>query len=124
MGLAGSIPLILKSRNASYHELAAFSLVSWPFSLKILWAPIVDAVYVKSIGRRKTWLVPVQYLLGLFMILLSFQVDDLLGDVIPTAAPTPDAAPAAEGAGDVDAGGNAAQPDGDALPAPKPCQIG
>ena len=58
------------------------------------------------------------------MILLSFQVDDLLGDVIPTAAPTPAAAPAAEGAGDVDAGENAAQPDADALPAPKPCQIG
>jgi len=88
LGLAGSIPLILKSRNASYHELASFSFVSWPFSLKILWAPIVDTVYVKSFGRRKTWLVPVQYLLGLFMILLSFQVDELLGD--PLTATTKD----------------------------------
>jgi len=115
LGLAGSIPLILKSRNASYHDLAAFSLVSWPFSLKILWAPIVDAVYVKSIGRRKTWLVPVQYLLGLFMILLSFQVDDLLGDAVPNTKVSSNETATEE---------STASGEGDALPVPRPCQIG
>ena len=68
MGLSGSIPLLLKERNVSFEGIALFSLVSMPFSLKLLWAPLVDSVYLKSMGRRKTWLVPVQILCGIFMI--------------------------------------------------------
>ncbi|XP_025291896.1 acetyl-coenzyme A transporter 1 isoform X2 [Canis lupus baileyi] len=79
LGLAGSIPLILQSKNVSYTDQAFFSLVFWPFSLKLLWAPLVDAVYLRSFGRRKSWLVPTQYTLGLFMIYLSGQVERLLG---------------------------------------------
>jgi hypothetical protein len=33
MGLAGSIPLLLQERGASYTNQSLFSLVSWPFSL-------------------------------------------------------------------------------------------
>ncbi|KAL8187909.1 UNVERIFIED_CONTAM: hypothetical protein K2H54_057793 [Gekko kuhli] len=80
LGLAGSIPLILQSKNVSYTDQAFFSFVFWPFSLKLLWAPMVDAVYFKSFGRRKSWLVPTQYVLGLFMMYLSQQVDSLLGE--------------------------------------------
>lgn len=78
LGLAGSIPLIMQSKNVSYKDQAYFSFVFWPFSLKLLWAPLVDSVYVKRFGRRKSWLVPTQYLLGLFMLGLSFTVDSLL----------------------------------------------
>ena len=42
MGLCGSIPLILKERGVSYESLSLFSLVSLPFSLKLLWAPVVQ----------------------------------------------------------------------------------
>ncbi|MEJ1277579.1 solute carrier family 33 (acetyl-CoA transporter) member 1 [Cricetulus griseus] len=80
LGLAGSIPLILQSKNVSYTDQAFFSFVFWPFSLKLLWAPLVDAVYFKNFGRRKSWLVPTQYILGIFMIYLSTQVDHLLGN--------------------------------------------
>lgn len=38
LGLAGSIPLILQSKNVSYTDQAFFSFVFWPFSLKLLWA--------------------------------------------------------------------------------------
>ncbi|XP_030620950.1 acetyl-coenzyme A transporter 1 isoform X2 [Chanos chanos] len=78
LGLAGSIPLIMQSKNVSYKDQAFFSFVFWPFSLKLLWAPMVDAVYLQRFGRRKSWLVPTQYLLGLFMLYLSFTVDSLL----------------------------------------------
>lgn len=79
LGLAGSIPLILQSKNVSYTDQAIFSFVFWPFSLKLLWAPLVDSLYIKRFGRRKSWLVPTQYLLGLFMMYLSITVEDLLG---------------------------------------------
>ncbi|XP_036818034.1 acetyl-coenzyme A transporter 1 isoform X2 [Oncorhynchus mykiss] len=78
LGLAGSIPLILQSKNVSYKDQAFFSFVFWPFSLKLLWAPLVDALYLSRFGRRKSWLVPTQYLLGLFMLYLSVTVDTLL----------------------------------------------
>ncbi|KAF3692954.1 Acetyl-coenzyme A transporter 1 [Channa argus] len=78
LGLAGSIPLILQSKNVSYTDQAFFSFVFWPFSLKLLWAPLVDAVYFSRFGRRKSWLVPTQYLLGLFMLYLSVTVNSLL----------------------------------------------
>uniref|UniRef100_A0A672UG72 Solute carrier family 33 member 1 n=1 Tax=Strigops habroptila TaxID=2489341 RepID=A0A672UG72_STRHB len=80
LGLAGSVPLILQSKSASYTDQAFFSFVFWPFSLKLLWAPLVDAVYLRGFGRRKSWLVPTQYVLGVFMIYMSTQVDMLLGD--------------------------------------------
>jgi len=43
---------------------ALYSITRWPFGLKLLWAPLVDALYVKKFGRRKSWLMPVQYSIG------------------------------------------------------------
>lgn len=78
LGLAGSIPLILQGKNVSYKDQAFFSFVFWPFSLKLFWAPLVDALYFTKFGRRKSWLVPTQYLLGIFMLYLSYTVNSLL----------------------------------------------
>ncbi len=64
LGLAAAIPLILTNRHVSYKEQAEFSFAYWPFSVKLLWAPFVDSLYIARFGRRKTWLVPIQYLLG------------------------------------------------------------
>lgn len=52
LGLAGSIPLILQSKSVSYKDQAFFSFVFWPFSLKLFWAPLVDALYFSRFGRR------------------------------------------------------------------------
>ncbi|XP_015756178.1 PREDICTED: acetyl-coenzyme A transporter 1-like [Acropora digitifera] len=71
LGLAGAMPLLLQTKSVAYKDQAKFSLVFWPFSIKLLWAPIVDTAYFSSFGRRKTWLVPVQYLIGIFMLVLS-----------------------------------------------------
>ncbi len=89
LGLAGSIPMILQNRGVSYKQQAEYSFVNWPFSIKLLWAPIVDSVFISSMGRRKTWLVPVQYTLGLCMIFYSFFVESHLGE---TAAHQPNVA--------------------------------
>ena len=47
------------------------SFVFWPFSLKLLWAPIVDGAFIASFGRRKSWLIPVQFALAAVMLYLS-----------------------------------------------------
>ncbi|KAA0202725.1 hypothetical protein HAZT_HAZT003687 [Hyalella azteca] len=79
LGLSASIPMILQNRNISYKEQATFSLALWPFSVKLLWAPLVDSCYWPSMGRRKSWMVPAQYLIGVFLLVLSYSLDTLLG---------------------------------------------
>ncbi|XP_033103873.1 acetyl-coenzyme A transporter 1-like [Anneissia japonica] len=80
LGLAGSLPLVLQGYKISYKQQAMISFIFWPFSMKLLWAPIVDAVYIARLGRRKTWLVPTQYFIGFTMIALSGSVNSLLGE--------------------------------------------
>ncbi|KAM3965162.1 acetyl-coenzyme A transporter 1 [Aphomia sociella] len=79
LGLAGAIPMLLQNRGITYTQQAEFSFVNWPFSVKLLWAPVVDALFWPKFGRRKTWLVPVQYLIGVVMIIMSSSVTDWLG---------------------------------------------
>lgn len=79
LGLGAAIPLILTNANVSYKEQAEFSFAYWPFSIKLLWAPIVDSLFISKFGRRKTWLVPVQYLIGITMLILAKNVDYYLG---------------------------------------------
>lgn len=72
MGLAfGSIPFLLKERGSSYAQLATFSLASLPYSLKLFVAPVVDSLYYPSFGRRKSWIVPVQLVIGLTMSIMG-----------------------------------------------------
>ena len=82
MGLSGAVPLLLAGR-ASYAEQALLSLASLPFSLKLLWAPLVDAAYVRRWGRRKTWLVPTQLLIGATMLLSRGRVDAWVAAAAP-----------------------------------------
>ena len=91
MGLAGSIPYILAEKGTSYSEQAQFSFVSWPFSLKLLWAPIVDSIYSERFGRRKTWLVPAQFAIAFIMMFGGQHADALLAegdDSKPADVPT------------------------------------
>lgn len=78
MGISAVFPMILKERGVSFSDVGKFSLTSWPFSLKLCWAPIVDVVYFERIGRRKTWMVPAQVLIGVVMICLSRVLENLL----------------------------------------------
>ncbi|CAH8441996.1 unnamed protein product [Heterobilharzia americana] len=81
LGLAAAVPYLLQSdqKTVSYQSQATFSLVTWPFSLKLAWAPIVDSLYSSRIGRRKTWLIPVQYAIGIDLLILARYVDHWLG---------------------------------------------
>jgi MFS transporter, PAT family, solute carrier family 33 (acetyl-CoA transportor), member 1 len=84
LGLSfGSIPFLLKSK-LNYSDLALFSLSSYPYSLKLFWSPIVDSIYFKSFGRRKSWIVPLQFLLGLMLMYIGIKIDPILeNDEIP-----------------------------------------
>lgn len=81
MGLAaGSVPLLLKKAHFSYSQMGVFSLASYPYSLKLLWSPIVDAVWSPRIGRRKSWIIPIQMLSGIGMNWLGARVKGMMTD--------------------------------------------
>ncbi|PCH36092.1 MFS general substrate transporter [Wolfiporia cocos MD-104 SS10] len=73
----GSLPFLLR-KNLSYSQLAIFSLSSYPYSMKLLWSPIVDSVSMPSIGRRKSWILPLQLMLGIVLLVLSFSINELM----------------------------------------------
>ncbi|KAL1507345.1 hypothetical protein AB1Y20_008191 [Prymnesium parvum] len=81
MGLHASLPLIMAERKVLTSELAFFSFASYPFSFKLLWAPLVDSIYSSSFGRRKTWIVPAQAAIGLLLTMCADQVEVMLGAV-------------------------------------------
>ncbi|KAG0212046.1 hypothetical protein BGX28_006944 [Mortierella sp. GBA30] len=76
IGLAfGSIPFLLKAKM-SYTQIGVFSLAHYPYSMKFLWSPIVDAVYSRELGRRKSWIVPIQLLTGFMFLWLGININD------------------------------------------------
>lgn len=77
---SGSVPFLLKE-HLSYSQIATFALSSYPYSLKLLWSPIVDSVYFPSVGRRKSWIIPMQLIVGTLMLYISTNVERLMNDV-------------------------------------------
>ncbi|VVC36428.1 Major facilitator superfamily domain,Acetyl-coenzyme A transporter 1 [Cinara cedri] len=79
VGLSTALQIILQSRkNTTYNDQALFSFIHWPFSFKLLFAPLVDTIYVQKLGRRKSWLIPVQYILGATLVYTATNIDELL----------------------------------------------
>ncbi|KAK3996120.1 acetyl-coenzyme A transporter 1-domain-containing protein [Cladorrhinum sp. PSN332] len=88
LGLAtGSVPFLLKN-HMSYGEIGIFSLASYPYSLKLFWSPIVDAMWSPKVGRRKSWILPIQLLSGIGMLYLGSRVEDLMATTGKPGGPT------------------------------------
>lgn len=80
MGLAhGSVPFLLKN-SVSYSAIGVFSLAAYPYSLKLLWSPIVDAVWSPRLGRRKSWILPIQTISGFSMIWLGRNINRIMAE--------------------------------------------
>lgn len=88
LGLAtGSVPFLLKN-HMSYGEIGIFSLASYPYSLKLFWSPIVDAMWSPKVGRRKSWILPIQLLSGIGMLYLGSRVEGLMAATGKPGGPT------------------------------------
>lgn len=68
--------IFLQKKDLSYSEIGMIKFCNYPFSLKLLWSPLVDTYYFKSIGRRKTWIIPCQILImfGLYYLYLNYDL--------------------------------------------------
>ncbi|BGP43500.1 hypothetical protein JCM10450v2_007668 [Rhodotorula kratochvilovae] len=78
VGLAfGSIPFLLRAK-LSYSQIGIFTLCTYPYSLKLLWSPVVDSIFSPKLGRRKSWIVPIQTIVGLMFWWLGSNVQQMM----------------------------------------------
>lgn len=64
-----ALPVLLRKAGFSLGEIGLASLLAMPWALKFLWAPMVDRYSIAHVGRRKSWIVPLQ--LGAVVILAT-----------------------------------------------------
>lgn len=71
-GFSNLMTIVLISAKSSYKDIAFFSITYYPYSFKILWSPLVDAFYSSSLGRRRSWIIPTQFLMAFLFLTLSY----------------------------------------------------
>lgn len=59
------IPVLLKENGAHYTDVGVLTFCSISFAVKILWAPFMDSYFFSKFGKRKTYIVPLHYVLAL-----------------------------------------------------------
>src|SRR3982074_1443115 len=77
LALSGSTLLVwMREAGVDLGTIGLFALVGTPYTIKFLWAPVVDALDVPVLsqlfGRRRGWLVFSQLLLIVSIALLAF----------------------------------------------------
>src|SRR5690606_2020477 len=82
MGFAGGLPLLLtltllqawlSAEGVSLTTIGLFGLVGLPYSIKFLWAPLLDRFKPLALGRRRGWLLLAQIALAASIALLGLQ---------------------------------------------------
>ena len=81
MGFAGGLPLLLTGsllqawmvqEQVSLGAIGLFALVGLPYTLKFVWAPLMDRYTPTALGRRRSWLIIWQIALTASIALLAF----------------------------------------------------
>ncbi len=81
MGFSCGVPLLLtlsvlqawmKEEGVDLGVIGLFSLVGLPYTLKFLWAPVLDRFTLPFLGRRRGWLLVIQLLLMVSIAALGF----------------------------------------------------
>ncbi len=65
---ATALGVLLRDRGVSLSGIALAGLLALPWSLKALWSPLVDRHGNARMGRRKSWILPMQALLALCLL--------------------------------------------------------
>lgn len=85
LGFAAGLPLVLtastlkawlQDNSVDITEIGLFSLVTMSYSIKFLWAPVVDHLKIPFLynrfGRRKSWLFSMQILLSISVFFMGY----------------------------------------------------
>jgi MFS transporter, PAT family, beta-lactamase induction signal transducer AmpG len=82
LGFSSGLPLYLTSdtlqawltiEQVDLKTIGFATLLSFPYTLKFLWAPLIDRFSLPFLDRRRSWIALTQFLLGLGILGMSFQ---------------------------------------------------
>ncbi|MFT3768383.1 MAG: MFS transporter [Minicystis sp.] len=76
-----ALPVLMRRQGLALEIIGLANLLALPWALKFLWAPLVDRYHVPAIGRRRSWILPLQ--------IISILVAAALAFVDPRAGLTP-----------------------------------
>ncbi len=67
-----ALPVLMRSRGLELSQISLTYLLALPWALKFLWAPWVDRRGSDRIGRRRSWILPLQALSALIAVALAY----------------------------------------------------
>ncbi|MXO61954.1 AmpG family muropeptide MFS transporter [Qipengyuania oceanensis] len=70
----GTLFAWLTEAEVDLETMGVFSLIGLAYAFQFLWSPLIDKVdlpLLRRLGRRKQWIVPMQVLLGSFLVTMS-----------------------------------------------------
>lgn len=74
-----ALPVLLRQQGLSLPAIGLTSLLALPWALKFLWAPFVDSRWSARVGRRKSWILPLQAAaIGVVLVLAWANPEDSL----------------------------------------------
>lgn len=68
---ATALPLLLRENGTSLAAIGFAGALALPWFFKPLWAPLVDRYWFAGIGRRRSWIIPLQTLMILTMMMIA-----------------------------------------------------
>lgn len=87
LGFSSGLPLALigttlqawmTTENVDLRVIGIFSLVGLPYTIKVLWAPVMDRFTIPWLGRRRGWIVLTQVLLAALILALGLSSPSLM----------------------------------------------
>ena len=77
IGLAfQAYPVLLRQGGAPLDMIALVPLASLPWAFKFCWSPLVENRWLAGVGRRRSWILPMQLLLAASLAAMAFQPFD------------------------------------------------
>jgi RhtX/FptX family siderophore transporter len=66
-----ALPVMMRKSGFSLGQIGLSSLLAMPWALKFLWAPAVDRYWSPKVGRRRSWILPLQTIAVVFLATLA-----------------------------------------------------
>lgn len=95
LGFSSGLPLALTgstlqawlmTEKVDLTTIGIFSLVGLPYALKVFWSPLMDRFCPPWLGRRRGWIISVQFLLIISILAMSFSSPSSLPAIVALAA--------------------------------------
>ncbi|KZL22649.1 MFS transporter [Pseudovibrio sp. WM33] len=82
--VAAAMPAIFRAQGISLVSIGSMALLMLPWVVKFLWAPIVDRYSIPALGRRRSWIIPMQLIsVGIITYLSTLNVAEQLHILFP-----------------------------------------